>query len=365
MVNIVVLTGGVGGAKFLLGVKSALGWAPLEDRPAWAGDRVAAVVNTADDIRLNGLQICPDLDSCMYTLSGASDLTRGWGRSDESWTVSTELAAYGVDAPWFSLGDKDIATHIVRTRMLAEGVPLSLVTAALTGRHRTGVRLLPMTDGQVTTVVDVDDPAATDETADDRASGQSLDPRPRISLHFQEWWVRYRATLPPHGIRADSAESSGPAPGVLEALEEADLILVAPSNPVVSIGTILGVPGIRSALQAASAPVIGVSPIIGGSPVRGHADVCLAAINVPCSAEGVGRHYGARAEGGLLDGYLVAPGEAFELPGARVVEAPLLMTDPAATAEMVRRCMELADVVRGDRNSGAKQSAAMKSREGK
>jgi LPPG:FO 2-phospho-L-lactate transferase len=341
MVNIVVLAGGVGGAKFLLGVKSALGWAPFGDRPASAQDQVTAVVNTADDIRLNGLQICPDLDSCMYTLSGTSDLNRGWGQSDETWTVSSELAAYGVDAPWFSLGDKDIATHIVRTRMLAEGVPLSHVTAALTGRHRTGVRLLPMTDGQVTTIVDVDDPASADGTTDHIHPGDASRPRSRTSLHFQEWWVRYRATLPPHGIRLDGAENSRPAPGVLEALEAADLILVAPSNPVVSIGTILGVPGIRSAIRAASAPVIGVSPIIGGAPVRGHADVCLAAINVPCSAEGVGRHYGARAEGGLLDGYLVAPGEAIELPGARVVEAPLLMTDPAATAEMVRRCMEL------------------------
>ncbi|NVM94317.1 2-phospho-L-lactate transferase [Arthrobacter sp. AETb3-4] len=328
--NIVVLTGGVGGAKFLLGVKSALGWSPFGDRPASARDHVAAVVNTADDIRLNGLQICPDLDSCMYTLSGASDLARGWGQSDETWVVSTELAAYGADAPWFSLGDKDIATHIVRTRMLAEGAPLSEVTAALTERRRTGVQLLPMTDGRVATVVDVDEPALAIGTAP-----------ARISLHFQEWWVRYRATLPPHRIRVDGAEDSRPAPEVLEAIEAADLILIAPSNPVVSIGTILSVPGIRSALQAASAPIIGVSPIIGGAPLRGYADVCLAAINVACSAEGVGRLYGARAEGGILDGYLVAPGETFKLPGVRVVEAPLLMTDPAATAEMVRQCIEL------------------------
>lgn len=339
--KIVVLTGGVGGAKFLLGVKSALGWAPFGDHPASALDRVTAVVNTADDIRVNGLQICPDLDSCMYTLSGAADLARGWGQSDETWTVSGELASYGADAPWFSVGDKDMDTHIVRTRMLADGIPLSQVTATLGERRRTGVRLLPMTDGQVTTVVDVDDPALEPATTEHPFPGKGSDPRPRVSLHFQEWWVRYRAALRPHEIRSDGAGVSRPAPGVLEAIEAADLILVAPSNPVVSIGSILSVPGIRSALQTAPAPVIGVSPIIGGAPVRGYADVCLAAVNVPCSAEGVGRHYGARAKGGLLDAYLVAPGEKFELEGARVAEAPLLMTDPEHTEEMVRRCMEL------------------------
>ena len=345
MANVVVLTGGVGGAKFLLGVKSALGWQPFGDRPGNARDHVTAVVNTADDLRVNGLKICPDLDSCMYTLSGSADLQRGWGQAEETWAVSTELSKYRAEAPWFSLGDKDVATHIVRTRMLGDGMSLAQVTAALTGRRPTGVQLLPMTNEPVTTMVEVDDFDADGENPSDRNASDAAAIK---SLHFQEWWVRYRAALPPRSFIARGAEESRPAPGVLEALAEADVVLVAPSNPVVSIGTILSVPGIREGLQAASAPVIGVSPIVGGAPVRGHADVCLAAIDVPCSAEGVGKHYGARAFGGLLDGFLVAPGEAFELPGMQVLEAPLMMTAPEATAEMVKRCIELAHIVQGN-----------------
>ncbi len=331
--KIAVLAGGVGGAKFLLGVKAHLGWEPFGDAPEGTDDVVTAVVNTADDIQLHGLQICPDLDSCMYTLSGAADLERGWGREGETWTVSTELAGYGAEAPWFSLGDKDIATHLMRTRMLDAGYPLSAVTAALCTRWRTGVTLLPMSDGRVETHVVVDNPGAT------AGSEPEL-----VALHFQEWWIRHRAALLPHSITPIGAEDATPAPGVLAAIAEADLILLAPSNPVVSIGTVLAVPGIREALAAAAAPVVGVSPLIGGAPVRGHADVCLAAIGVDQTAEAVGRHYGARTSDGLLDGWLIAEGEHADVPGVAVAAAPLLMTDPAATAAMVEACRGLAGV---------------------
>lgn len=328
--KITVLTGGVGGAKFLLGVKAFLGWDPTGPGGAGGGDQITAVVNTGDDIRLHGLQICPDLDSCMYTLSGVADTERGWGRKEETWTAAAELAAYGAEAPWFALGDKDIATHLVRTRMLDAGYPLSAVTAALAAKWRPGVNLLPMSDQRVETHVVVSDP-------EDRSEDPS-----EVALHFQEWWTRYRASIPAKKFIYVGADEAKPADGIIEALADADLVLLAPSNPVVSIGTILAVPGIRDAVAAAPAPVIGVSPLIAGKPVRGHADACLAAIGVECSAEGVGRFYGSRASGGVLDGFLVAEGESVAIPGVRVGQAPLLMTDPAATAAMVAACVGLA-----------------------
>jgi LPPG:FO 2-phospho-L-lactate transferase len=340
-VRITVLAGGVGGAKFLLGVKGFLGWDPTGPEPDGTPDQVTAIVNTGDDIRLHNLQICPDLDSCLYTLSGAADTERGWGRAGETWTVSAELAGYGAEAPWFSLGDKDIATHLVRTRMLDAGYPLSAVTAALCDRWSPGVRLLPMTDGRVETHVVVVDPEGrpSPEAADE--AGPAL-----IALHFQEWWIRYRAAIPALSITPIGAPDADPAPGVLEAITGADLILVAPSNPVVSIGPILSIPGIRTAVTEASAPVVGFSPIIAGAPVRGHADACLAAIGVECSAQGVAAHYGARPAGGLLDAFLIADGDSAEVEGLAVGSAPLLMTDPAATAGMIGAALELVDVRR-------------------
>ena len=329
--KITVLTGGVGGAKFLLGVKAFLGWEATGPRPGDTDDEITAIVNIGDDIRLHGLQVCPDLDSCLYTLSGVADTERGWGRRDETWTAAAELAAYGAEAPWFSLGDKDIATHLVRTRMLDAGYPLSAVTAALSAKWHPGVTLLPMSDQRVETHVVVADPAwkgAPEEAPD-------------VALHFQEWWTRYRASLPAKAFLPIGSDEAKPAGGVLQAIAEADLILIAPSNPVVSVGPILAVPGIKEAVIAAAAPVVGVSPLIAGKPLRGHADACLEAIGVEVSAQGVGRHYGARRDGGLIDAFLVAEGENADVPGVRVAEAPLLMTDPAVTAAMVQACLEL------------------------
>jgi LPPG:FO 2-phospho-L-lactate transferase len=327
-----VLVGGIGGARFLLGCKQLLGIDPFGAAPDDHPHRITAVVNTADDIRLHGLQVCPDLDSCMYTLGGGADLARGWGRQDETFATAAELRAYDAEAPWFGLGDRDIATHLVRTRMLDAGYPLSQVTRALNARWTPGVDLLPMTDDRVETHVVVDDPAPGDE-----APGL-------VALHFQEWWIRYQAALPAHAITPIGAEKATPGPGVLAAIAEADIVLIAPSNPVVSIGTVLAVPGIREALAATPAKVIGVSPIIGGAPVRGHADACLAAIGVETSAEAVGRHYGGRADGGLLDGWLVATDDTAEVPGVPVLRVPLLMSDPKATATMVQACLDLAGV---------------------
>ncbi|MET7965285.1 2-phospho-L-lactate transferase [Micromonospora sp. NPDC005305] len=313
--RIVVLTGGIGGARFLLGVRAYA---------REVGAEVTAVVNVGDDLLLHGLKVCPDLDSVMYTLGGGADPERGWGRVGETWTVKSELAAYGAEPAWFGLGDKDLATHLVRTTMLNAGYPLSEVTEALATRWQPGVRLLPATDDRLETHVVID-----------------LDGGQR-AIHFQEWWVRHRADVPTHRFVFVGAEAAKPAPGVLEAIGAADVVLVAPSNPVVSIAPILAVPGLRDAIAEGPAPVVGVSPIIGGAPVRGMADRCLSVLGVECSAAGVGGLYGARSAGGLLDGWLVAPeDEGTAVPEVTVRPAPLRMTDEAATVAMVRAALEL------------------------
>lgn len=324
--RVVVVVGGVGGARFLLGVKAALGLPAVG--AGESAHEITAIVNTGDDVWLHGLRICPDLDTCMYTLGGGIDTERGWGRTGESWTVKEELAAYGADPDWFGLGDKDIATHLIRSRMLRAGYPLSSVTEALCDRWRPGVRLLPMTDDRVETHVVVDDPD----------SGE------RRAIHFQEWWVRHHASLTAHSIVPVGAEEANPAPGVVEAVTAADVVLLAPSNPVVSIGTVLAVPGLRAALAKTEARVVGVSPIVEDKPVRGMADACLSAIGVATTAEAVGRHYGARSADGLLDGWLVHSSDTADVPGVTVRAVPLLMSSVDATAQMVREAFELSGV---------------------
>ena len=312
--RIVVLVGGVGGARFLLGVRAAVPDAEL-----------TAVVNTGDDVTLHGLRICPDLDTVMYTLGGGIDAGRGWGRADETWHVKEELTEYGAEPSWFGLGDRDLATHLVRTRMLDAGYRLSAVTEALCVRWQPSATLLPMSDDRVETHVVVDLPDG------------------RRAIHFQEWWVRHRAAPAAQAFVQVGVEEAKPAPGVLEALAAADAILLGPSNPVVSVGTVLAVPGVREAVRTAPAPVVGLSPIIGGAPVHGMADACLSAIGVPTSAEAVGRWYGARAGGGVLDGWLVDTADAAStVPGVRVRAVPLLMSSLDATAAMARAALDLA-----------------------
>ena len=316
--RIVVLTGGIGGAKFLVGVRA---------HARRIGAEVTAVVNVGDDVRMHGLQICPDLDSVMYTLGGAADPERGWGRVGESWVIKEELAKYGAEPTWFGLGDKDTATHLVRTTMLTAGYPLSQVTAALCERWQPGLTMLPATDDRLETHVVAD------------VEGE------RKAIHFQEWWVRHRGAVPTHRFVFVGAEAAKPAPGVLEAIAGADVVLVAPSNPVVSIAPILAVEQLRAAVASGPAPVVGVSPIIGGSPVRGMADRCLATVGVDVTAAGVGGLYGARADGGLLDGWLVDSTDAgAEVPGVTVRAVPLWMTDEDATAAMVAAALDLAGV---------------------
>ncbi|MCB0925418.1 MAG: 2-phospho-L-lactate transferase [Mycobacterium sp.] len=323
--KITVLAGGVGGARFLLGVQRLLGLGQFADGEG-TGHELTAVVNVGDDAWMFGVRICPDLDTCMYTLGGGIDPDRGWGHRDETWNAKAELAAYGVAPDWFGLGDRDLATHLVRTQMLRAGYPLSLVTEALCDRWSPGATLLPASDDRCETHVVITDPA----------DGQHR------AIHFQEWWVRYRAQVPTHSFAFVGADKATAAPGVVEAITGADLVLLAPSNPVVSTGAILAVGGIRAALRTTTAPVIGYSPIIAGKPLRGMADECLRVIGVSASSAAVGRHYGARQATGLLDYWLVHEGDDAEVPGVTVARVPLVMKNPEATAEMVRAGIELA-----------------------
>ncbi len=313
--RITVLAGGIGGARFLRGVRAAY---PDAD--------ITAVVNTGDDITLHGLRICPDLDSVMYTLGDGIDTERGWGRAQETWRLKDELAAYGGQAPWFGLGDLDIATHIMRTQMLQTGRTLSEATAALCQRWQPGVRLLPMSDQPCETYVVVDLEGV------------------RQQIHFQRWWIELRAGTPALQFVSVGVDDALPAPAVPAALAQADVVLVAPSNPVVSIGTVLAVPGLRDAVVATPAPVIGFSPIIAGRPVRGMADACLPAIGVEVSAQGVGAHYGSRSTGGLLDVWMIDTADTASVDGLEVRAVPLYMSDDAATAEMVRAGLAVAGV---------------------
>jgi len=318
--RIVVLAGGIGGARFLRGLMSAV---PDAD--------ITVIGNTGDDIHLFGLKVCPDLDTVMYTLGGGIHEEQGWGRAEETFAVKEELAAYGVGPEWFGLGDRDFATHIVRTQMMSAGYPLSAVTEALCARWQPGVRLLPMTDDRVETHVLIDDP----------------DGEGRKAVHFQEYWVRMRASVPAHAVVPVGADQAKPGPGVLEAIADSDVVLFPPSNPVVSVGTILAVPGVREAIAEAGVPVVGLSPIVGDAPVRGMADKVLAAVGVESTAAAVAEHYGS----GLLDGWLVdtvdaSAVERVEAAGIRCRAVPLMMSDLDATARMAREALALAEEVR-------------------
>lgn len=315
--RITVLAGGVGGARFVRGL--------LRARP---DADVTVVGNTGDDITLFGLRVCPDLDTVMYTLGGGIDDAQGWGRAEETFTVKDELAAYGAEPQWFGLGDRDIATHVLRTQLLAAGQPLSAVTAALCARWQPGVRLLPMSDQPIETHVVIEDAAAE--------NGQRV-------VHFQEYWVRLHAEPRALGIVPMGAEEATPAPGVLEAIAASEVLLLPPSNPIVSIGTILAVPGIRAAIADAGMPVVGLSPVIGERPLRGMADKVLAAVGAESSAAGVAEFYGP----GLLDGWLVdvqdkEAVDRVEALGIRCRAVPLVMHDVDAAADMARDALALA-----------------------
>jgi len=316
--HITALAGGVGGARFLRGLL-----AHIDRTPELEGSHVTVIGNTGDDITLFGLRVCPDLDTVLYTLGGGVNEAQGWGRTDETHHVQGELAAYGVTPQWFGLGDRDVGTHVSRSLWLGQGLTLSQVTARLADRWglpARGVTLLPMTDTPVETHV------VLDEGDGERA------------VHFQEWWVRLRAAVPARRFVVAGMDGAVAAPGVLDAIRTADLVVFPPSNPVVSIGIILGVPGVRDALRGSRAPVVGVSPLIKGRPVRGHADACLEAIGVASTAGAVAGLYED-----FLDGWLVSEEDGDVVSSGRLaVEArPLLMSSVEAAADIAGAAVDL------------------------
>lgn len=328
--HITALAGGVGGARFVRGLV-----AHCERTPELTGSTITVIGNTGDDISLFGLRVCPDLDTILYTLGGAVHEEQGWGRAEETFAVQEELAALQVPPQWFALGDRDVGTHVARSLWLAQGATLSEVTARLADRWglpRQGVGILPMTDQPVETHVVIEEP-----------EGQR-------AVHFQEWWVRMHAAVPASRFVVVGMDHAEPAPGVLSAIREADVVLLPPSNPVVSIGIILAVPGIRDALRETAAPVVGVSPLISGRPVRGYADACLAAIGIPATAPAVSGLYADFLDGWLVDASDVASSpDGGDYSGSLSVRAaPLLMSDVAAAADLAGSAFDLArELARG------------------
>ena len=290
--KVVALAGGVGAGKFLRGLTRAV---PPSD--------VTAIVNTGDDVWISGLRVCPDLDSVTYWLADVADRDRGWGRRDESFRMLGELRRLDREGAWFGLGDLDLATHLLRTRLLGEGHPLSEVTAQIVERFGVSTRLLPMTDQPVETRIGV------------VADGRSLD------LHFQEYWVRRQGRDDVKAIRFEGAAAAAPAPDVLEAIAAADAIVLCPSNPVVSIGPILAIPGLRDAV--AGRPVVGVSPIVGGRPLAGMADRLMPVVGLEVSAVGAGLAYAD-----LLDAWVIDEADRRLLDRARdELRVPVAVTD--------------------------------------
>ncbi|MDP8929680.1 MAG: 2-phospho-L-lactate transferase [Actinomycetota bacterium] len=308
-----VLAGGVGAARFLRGLVRAVH--PRD---------VSVVVNVGDDLELHGLRVCPDLDTITYTLAGVVHEAQGWGRADETFHIAEELARFGVDS-WFQIGDRDFATHLIRSQRLRAGMPLSRVASEISAAFGLEVRLLPATDDLVATRV---------RTMDGRV------------LHFQEYWVREQATPPVAEVYLDGADRARPAPGVLEALQDAEAVLVGPSNPVVSIGTILAVPGIRQALLDTPAPVVGVSPVVGGKVVRGMADRLLPTVGAEVSAAGVAQLYREWLDGWVMDVADRSDVERVRSLGVEATVTDTLMKGPEVAEALALTALTLAERLR-------------------
>jgi LPPG:FO 2-phospho-L-lactate transferase len=307
---VVALAGGTGAAKLLRGIVAVTD-------PA----RVLVVGNTGDDLAWWGLHVSPDLDSVTYALAGLLDTGKGWGLREDTFHCRDAMARLGAPG-WFNLGDRDLATHIMRTELLRGGATLSAATAALTAALGVRSRLLPMSDDPVRTRVRTD-------------AGW---------LAFQEYFVRERAAPRVHEVVYDGAAAARPAPGVTEAIAAAEAVVVCCSNPVTSIGPILAVPGVVPALAATAAPVVAVSPIVGGAPISGPAGQLLRARGLPVSAAGVARAYAPWLDTLVLDrvdGGLVPD---LEQAGVRPVLADTLMTDGAAEAGLARAVLAAAGV---------------------
>ena len=307
---LVALCGGVGAARMLSGLIRVI---PPEE--------ITAIVNVGDDLVLHGLQISPDLDTVTYTLAGLDNQETGWGVAGESWNAMDELGQLGGE-DWFRLGDRDLATHLFRTGRMRKGSSLSAVTAAIAERRRIGVRLLPVSDDPVRTRVTL---------ADQTTMGP-----PGTEVGFQDYFVRLQHDVAVSGVRFEGADTARPAPGVLDALESAERIVVCPSNPVVSIGPLLAVPGVREALLAARQRTVAVSPIVAGTALKGPADRLMAELGTESSVVGVARLYSGWVGTLVIDTTDSQHVAGVEAEGMRCVVAPTVMSSPERAAQLAR-----------------------------
>ncbi len=286
---------------------------------------VTAVVNVGDDMVLHGLHISPDIDTVTYTLAGMDNRETGWGVTGETWNVLAELTSIGGE-DWFALGDRDLATHLFRTGRLQAGETLGAVTATLAVRRGVAVRLLPVTDDVLRTRLTL---------ADDSALGPA-----GTEVSFQDYFVRLRHGVAVRGVRFDGAASAAPAPGVLEALEEADTVIVCPSNPVVSIGPLLAVPGVREAVAARRDHVVAVSPIVAGDALKGPADRLMAELGTEPSVVGVARLYAPWVGTLVIDTADAGRATEVEAEGLRCVVTETVMSSPERAAALARSVVD-------------------------
>jgi LPPG:FO 2-phospho-L-lactate transferase len=311
--KVTALAGGIGAGKFLRGLVRVV-----------PGEDLTVIVNVADDIVVHGVHVSPDPDSVTYWLGDAFDRERGWGRRGETFRANEQLAALDPDRSWFGLGDLDLGTHLFRTGLLAEGVPLSEITRRIAARFRIGARLLPASDDRIETRIDCSG-----------SGGEQLD------LHFQEYWVRRGGRDEVTGVRYEGAAIATPAPGVAEAIAGADVVMICPSNPVVSIGPILAVPGMREAVSARRAVVTGVSPIVGGAPVAGMAERLMPAVGIEVSAAGVATSYKDLLSAWLVDEVDAGSVAEIEGLGIRCRSTDTIMVDDDRAEAVARAALEL------------------------
>ncbi|MEO2169435.1 MAG: 2-phospho-L-lactate transferase [bacterium] len=308
MSRILLLAGGVGGARLLRGLAATV-----------AHDQLEVIVNTADDDEFHGLHISPDVDTILYTLAGMVDRSQGWGIRGDTFRTMEALDAFGEDT-WFRLGDRDLATHLFRTKELRRGRTLSQITREQTTAFGVKVRVRPMSDDRVRTIIST----------------------PKGKLAFQEYLVRDRARSAVRKISYSGVRKAAPAPGVLTAIKRAQVILIAPSNPFVSIGPILALPGVRSALRRAKAPVVAVSPLIGGRPVKGPADRMMRGLGFRPTPTGLLSIYRGLIDGLVVDNADVRHLHAIEKAGVEARVLPTLMNSTARGAAVARQALELA-----------------------
>jgi LPPG:FO 2-phospho-L-lactate transferase len=282
------------------------------------GREVTAIVNVGDDLVLHGLHVSPDLDTVTYTLAGAINPETGWGLAGETWNAMATVGRYG-GIDWFNLGDRDLGTHLYRTQRLHEGATLTQVTAEIARGWDLDLTILPVTDDPVRTKVTVLDPGGPPEG---------------IEVGFQEYFVKRRHDVPVTGVRFEGSAEAEPAPGVLEAIIDADTLVIAPSNPIVSIGPVFAVPGVHDALRARRDHVVAVSPIIAGAALKGPADRLLAETGHESSALGVARLYASVAGTIVIDDADADLAPAIEAEGVRCIVAPTIMSGPAESAAL-------------------------------